>query len=561
MSEDRVKGLGTFVDRRSALGLLGGGGATLGLPLVARAQAPARGSFVHGVASGDPAADGALIWTRVTADEGIIADLPLQWHVAAGPNAKPLKSGPALAPVAADHTVKVEVGGLEPGRDYWYWFTLSSGQRSHVGRFRTLPIGRSERLVLALASCQLYPGGLFNAYADMAALPQLDAVVHLGDYIYEYGPDGYGADIGKRIGRLPDPPHETVTLSDYRRRHAQVKADPDMQAAHARAAFICVWDDHESANDGWIGGAEEHDPVKEGDWKARKAAAMQAYFEWMPIRDPKPGRPWEAINRSFEFADLATLAMLETRLLARSEQVAPKGAVPGPEQYRSMLAERARPERELLGGPQQEWLADVLGASVRAGKPWQLLGSQVVMARVAGPDLEPELGPQRFGAMLAKLPPAWRERIRASIAGYRAGLPFNLDSWDGYPPARERLYELFRRTGSLPLVLSGDSHAAWANDLHDESGRLVATEIGTTAISSPSYGSVLPGLGAVLAKVNREVVFCDQDRKGYALLTLTRRTATAEFVTVSTVLAKPFVREVAARFTTASDPRSPLKPA
>jgi phosphodiesterase/alkaline phosphatase D-like protein len=158
----------------------------------------------------------------------------------------------------------------------------------------------------------LYGGGLFNVYDAIAKQPTLDAVLHLGDYIYEYGADGYGADIARKIGRIVEPSHEILTLTDYRQRHAQVKRDANMQAAHARAAFICVWDDHEVANDDWIGGAENHDPAKEGDWKARKAAAMQAYFEWMPIRDPLPGRPWEAINRSFEFGDLATLAMVET---------------------------------------------------------------------------------------------------------------------------------------------------------------------------------------------------------------------------------------------------------
>jgi alkaline phosphatase D len=268
----------------------------------------------------------------------------------------------------------------------------------------------------------------------------------------------------------------------------------------------------------------------------------------MPIRDPQPGRPWEAINRSFEFGDLATLAMLETRLLARSEQVAPKGATPGPEQYTAMLAERARPERELLGPVQQQWLGNVLRASVKAGKPWQLLGSQVVMARVAGVDLEKEMEPERFGALLARIPDGWRTRIRASIAGYRAGLPFNFDSWDGYPQARERLYDLFRSSGTQPLVLSGDSHASWANDLYDSKGQLVGAEFGTTAISSPSYGSLLPGLGTLLAKVNFEVAFCDQDSKGYTLLTLTPSAATADYVAVSTVTAKPFTRKVVASF-------------
>lgn len=545
-------------DRRSILGLLGGS-AVVTLPATAIAQpALSAGSFAHGVASGDPARDGAVIWTRVTPPDGLIADLAVEWHVAERPGGRALRSGTATARVAADHTVKVEVSGLKPGADYVYWFTLGDGTRSPEGRFRTLPVGRTDRLVLALASCQLYPGGFFNAFADMAKLDRLDAVVHLGDYIYEYGPEGYGADIGKRIGRLPFPPREILTLTDYRQRHAQLKSDPDMQAAHARAAFICVWDDHESANDGWIGGAQEHDPKTEGEWKTRKAAAMQAYFEWMPIRDPKPGRPWEAINRSFEFGDLATLAMLETRLLARSEQVAPKGAAPGPELYARMLAERARPDRELLGPVQQEWLGGVLRASVKAGKPWQLLGSQVVMARIAGPDLEQELGPEGFAATLAKLPQNIQNRLRTSLAGYRGGLPFNFDSWDGYPPARERLYALLRGSGANPLVFSGDSHAAWANDLYDEGGQLVGAEFGTTAITSPSFGAILPGVGAVLAKVNREVAFCDQDNKGYTLVTLTPEAARADFVAVSTVVARSFTRKIVASYTKSARAKAPL---
>ncbi|HEX8484079.1 alkaline phosphatase D family protein [Sphingomonas sp.] len=537
----------TTIGRRGALALIGSG-ATLGLPGLGRAQSGEGARFVHGVASGDPARDGAVIWTRVTPAGGATGDVALEWHVATAADGEPLRSGRVSARAVADHTAKVDVTRLDPGRDYWFWFTTAAGGRSPVGRFRTLPVGAVDELVFAVASCQLYPGGLFNAFADIAALPRLDAVIHLGDYIYEYGADGYGGEIGRKIGRAPDPTHEIVTLTDYRLRHAQAKADPDLQAAHARAAFICVWDDHEVANDGWIGGAENHDPATEGDWKARKAAAMQAWFEWMPVRDPKRGRPWEAINRSFEFGDLATLAMVETRLLARSEQVAAKGEAPGPDEYAGMLAKRQRPDRELLGATQQRWLEGVLTGSVEAGKPWQVLGNQVVMARVAGPDLERSWGPEKFAATMAKLPPMWRERLSAASASYRAGLPFNFDSWDGYPAARERLYAAFRRAGSRPLVLSGDSHAAWANDLRDAAGTLVAAEFGATAITSPSYGSLLPGIGAAIAEVNPEVLFCDQDGKGYTLLTLSRATATAEFVVVSTIMTKPFERRVAARY-------------
>jgi alkaline phosphatase D len=546
------------INRRGALALIGSS-AALGIPGAGQGAATTNARFVHGVASGDPAADGAVLWTRVTADAGT-GDVPVTWQIAAAADGKPLATGKTTARAAADHTVKVEVTRLKPGREYWYWFTTAAGERSPVGRFRTLPVGSVDALVLAVASCQLYPGGLFNAHADMAVLPRLDAVLHLGDYIYEYGAEGYGADVGRKLGRLPDPPHEIVSLADYRRRHAQVKSDPDMQAAHARAAFICVWDDHEVANDGWIAGAENHDPAKEGDWNARKAAAMQAYFEWMPIRDPKRGRPWEAINRSFEFGNLATLAMVETRLLARSKQAEVKGGTPGPEQYAAVMAERARPDREMLGPDQQRWLESVLAASVRANKPWQLLGNQVVMARVAGPDLTSGPNASTFGARIAKLPPIYRDRLQQAAAGYKAGLPFNFDAWDGYPAARERLYAAFQRAGSKPIVLAGDSHAAWANDLYDDAGALVASEFGATAITSPSYGSLLPGLGSALADANREVAFCDQDNKGYTLLTLTPAAATAEFVTVSTIVAKPFDRAVAASYRTyPGKARTPLE--
>ena len=545
----------TTIGRRGDLALIGSGVA---LALPGRAHAAlARARFAHGVASGDPARDGAILWTRATPMEGS-GDITLDWHIADAPDGAAIRSGRVVARAAADHTAKVDAGGLRPGCDYWFWFTAAGGVKSPVGRFRTLPVGAVDTLVIGVATCQLYPGGFFNAYADMARQPRLDVVVHLGDYIYEYGEDGYGGEIGKRIGRLPDPAHEILTLDDYRRRHAQVKADPDMQAAHARAAFICVWDDHEVANDSWIGGAENHDATTEGIWNARKAAAMQAYFEWMPIRDSRRGLGRAAIYRSFEFGDLATLAMVETRLLARSEQVAPKGNAPTADQYAAAVAERARPDRELLGAAQQLWLERTLAASVRAGKPWQLLGNQVVMARVAGPDLTtvPTMAPA-----LAKLSQTWRDELREATASYAAGLPFNLDSWDGYPPARERLYDGFRRVGSHPIVLSGDSHAAWSNDLYDDAGTLVATEFGATAITSPSYGSLLPGLGAVLAEQNREVMFCDQDAKGYILLTLTPERATAEHVAVSTVFARTFDRRVVARHGVDAGTRRPVSPA
>ena len=554
------------INRRDALKnvlKLAGSGATLALPTIAtQAASAAKTRFDHGVASGDPSVGGAILWTRATpVDPAHASDIALTWHVAETEGAKPIRSGTVRARAARDYTAKVEATGLQPGREYHYWFDAADGTPSPIGRFRTLPKGKVADVVMAVVSCQLYAGGLFNAYDAIGKLDRLDAVLHLGDYIYEYGVDGYGAEIGKKIGRLVEPRHEIVSLDDYRLRHAQVKRDVDMQAAHARAAFICVWDDHEVANDDWMHGAENHDPKTEGDWEARKAAAMQAYFEWMPIRDPKPGQPWAAINRSFDFGDLATLVMVETRLLARSHQVVSKGEEISPAEYAPMLAERARTDRELLGPAQLAWVEKTMATSVAAGKPWQVLGNQVVMAKVAGPDMERQLGPVKFAETMAKLPTIWRERLTASVASYRAGLPFGLDSWDGYPPARERLYAAFQRAKSRPIVLSGDSHAAWANDLHDVSGKLVAAEFGCTAITSPSYGSLLPGIGTLIADANMgEVRFCDQDGKGFTLLTLTPEHATADSITVSTVMTKPYTQATAARFRAHADrPGQPLE--
>jgi alkaline phosphatase D len=550
----------TMMNRRRAMALMGSG-ATLALPTMGEAAAPAI-RFDHGVASGDPSPDGAILWTRATPAEGQTGDVALTWHVAPvdGRDAVGLRTGRVSARAARDFTAKVEVTGLQPGREYRYWFEAVGGTRSGEGRFRTLPRGRIEDVVVAVVSCQLFPGGLFNAYDAIAKAERMDAVLHLGDYIYEYGADGYGTDIGRKLNRLPEPAHEIVTLADYRQRHAQVKRDADMQAAHARAAFICVWDDHEVANDDWIDGAENHQPATEGDWGKRKAAAMQAYFEWMPIRDPRPGQPWEAINRSFEFGDLATLVMVETRLLARSKQVHGRSDAPTPDEYTAMMAERARPERELLGAGQLDWIERTLTRSVKAGTPWQVIGNQVVVARIDGPDLEKQMGPAGYAKLTERLTDTERQRLGEAQASYRAGLPLNFDSWDGYPAARERLYGAFRRAGSHPVVLSGDSHAAWANDLYDANGTLVAAEFAGTSVTSPSWGDKMPGIGREIAAANpRTVRFCDQDDKGWLLLTLTRDTATARYMTVSTVLAKPYAQGCAAIWRTRAGGGAPIE--
>lgn len=534
------------IDRRSLLGLLGAGVA---LPVDAAAPPPAPAlSFAHGVASGDPTTAGAILWTRITpADPAHAAPVPLTWHVADGDRV--IASGRAEARASRDWTVKAEPKTLKPGAEYRYWFEAGR-VRSPEGRLRTLPTGATPDAVFAVVTCSLYTAGFFNAYRVIAELPRVDAVVHLGDYIYEYGQDGYGGAIGMKIGRLVEPPREVVTLADYRARHAHYKADPDLQAAHARAAMIAVWDDHETANDSWVGGAENHQPATEGNWSKRKAAALQAYFEWMPIRDPLPGKPWAAINRSFQFGDLATLAMVETRLLARAEQTEIQKHTDAAF-YAEAMKRQNDPSREMLGEPQRRWLEGVLTASVKAGTPWQVLGNQVVMARVVDPVID-----------LARVPDTYRANVAAAEAARAAGLPSDLDGWNGYPFARERLYASLRRAGSRPLVLSGDSHAFWANQLHDEHGVPVGAELGTSAITSPSIGDVMPDVpvGRMLEEANPEVLFCDQRAKGFILLTLTPDRARAEYWAVSTVMAKQFERKTLVTYEVrAGDPSATLR--
>ncbi|MFN7111402.1 MAG: alkaline phosphatase D family protein [Brevundimonas sp.] len=545
------------MDRRSLLGLLGAGAATGCATVPGEGQAGSV-AFLHGVASGDPDQHSAVFWTRVTPADPSVGAVAVVLEVAkdAGFSDIVRRSTGLRARAERDFTVKHDLDGqgLEPGREYFYRF-IANGVTSPVGRVRTLDQGATPQVTLAVVSCQLYPGGLFNAYEAISQLEQLDAVVHLGDYIYEYGaaPADYGMATGARLNRAPLPPHEIVSLADYRTRHAQYKTDPDLQAAHARAAFICVWDDHEVANDAWILGAENHQPATEGDFATRKAAALRAYYEWMPIREAKAGGLKEAINRSFHFGDLASLHMVETRLLARNEQMdfanIPKTADGRPD-IAAFEAQRQDPSRDLLGDSQRRWLGDAMTQSKAAGRPWQILGNQVVMARVKGPNIEQMLPPAQVAQMVAGLPADIRPQVEAAIQLFKLGLPFNLDSWDGYPAGRERLYDTMKQAGVEPIVLAGDSHAFWVNELYDNGGQRRAVEFGTSSISSPSPGDMVGGLplGLALEAANPEVKFCDQAAKGYVLLTLDRDQAVGDLRTVSTIFAKPYENKTVKRY-------------
>ena len=534
--------------RRGALAALGSLSGASALASSAIPQTPVTVSFDHGVASGDPLSDRVILWTRLS---GATSATEVTWQIARDDAFSAIVAqGTATTDSGRDFTVKADAAGLMPDTAYVYRFR-AQGITSVTGRTRTLPL-QTDKVVLAVVSCSLYSNGYFNAYRAIADLDRVDAVVHLGDYIYEYGagPTDYGMGNGRVLNRAPEPSHEIISLDDYRIRHAQYKRDDDLQAAHVRAPWICVFDDHEICNNPWTGGAENHNPEKgEGDWYVRKAAALKAYREWMPIRDPAPGQLSEAIYRSFRFGSLAELIMLETRLLGRSKQLdyqkdlALTHGVPDYAAFRTALND---PARQLFGAEQRGWLAATLQSSVQSGMRWQVLGNQVIMAKVAGPDLVKLFGKDTIASVLGALPEGTRTQLQAMVGLFSQAdpLPLNLDSWDGYPAERERLYDMIKAAGARAIVVSGDSHTAWANQLHDNAGNPVAVELGVTAVTSPTkwFDAWLPDLefAKTLADQNAEVVAADDSHNGFVRLTLTQDAAVGEWMSLDTITDRKF---------------------
>ena len=536
-----------MTDRSAALALtrrttLAGLAAGTALTLTAgRAQAAApdgNALFRHGVASGDPDTTSVVIWTRVTAS----AATPVEWEVAHDAGfTRLVATGRAEATAERDYTVKVLATGLRAGGRYFYRFR-AGGMTSPTGRTRTLPTGRLDRLGIALVSCSNYAFGFFNAYAAIARDAGVDFVLHTGDYIYEYGAEEWGADTARTLGRVHQPANEIVSLSDYRTRHAQYKSDAGSQAMHAAHPLLACWDDHESANNPWVGGAQNHQADKEGDWAARREASIRAYYEWMPVREPGAGRTRAQFWRGYSFGDLATLFTLETRHTARAEQVDYR---PWADKITSR-ADAERLERETIDAPGRAMLAPELEAdldtalrrSVRAGQPWRLIGNPMPIARTRVPDVVVAgLIPDPFttpGASDDAKILAWKGKWN---------LPFYPDTWDGYEWARERLYALSRKAGAGDLVfLTGDSHSFWANRLADAKGRPAGVELGTAGVTSPGdfIGSgfardVSEKLDRAFEAHNPEVVWTDNLHQGYVRLALRRTAALAEFIAVDTI--------------------------
>ncbi len=501
--------------------------------------------FSHGVASGDPTHDSVLLWTRVAAN----GSANVSWELASDSDFRQIvKRGQHSTTAQADHTVKVVVDNLQSGQTYYYRF-LFDGVISEPGRTRTLPNGPLARLGIAVASCSNYPFGYFNAYEAIANDDDIDFVVHLGDYIYEYGANGWGSEDGEALGRQHAPAHEILTLTDYRERHGQYKSDLGSRLMHAAHPLIPTWDDHESANNPWRGGAENHQPAIEGDWPERREASLQAYFEWMPVRDPASGGSRDQLWRHFSFGDLASMTTLETRHTGRGLQV----------EYGEHLAsisnnaDRDRFVNEILGDPARNMLSSEMEAfleqslrqSVSQSQTWRIIGNQIPIARTHVPDVGNRLQREVGGDYV----PASASHGRFSRLG-ELDLPLYLDTWDGYPAARERFYDLCRSTGASDLiVVTGDSHAFWANELFDDSNQRMGVELGTTGITSPGDFESYGPQGAVafdrlVAEHNREVAWTDCTHRGFVKLMLTPGSARADFVVVDNVLSRDFQSSV-----------------
>ncbi|GAB02008.1 MULTISPECIES: alkaline phosphatase [Acinetobacter] len=495
-------------------------------------------NFEHGVASGDPLQDRVILWTRLTPNEAS-ARLQVTWEIAKDQEFKQIiKTDKVTTSASQDFTVKVDATGLIPDQSYFYRFIFGE-KISPVGQTKTLPT-TTTKVSFAVCSCSNYPAGYFYVYREMAK-QNVDVVIHLGDYIYEYGADGYATEDAEKLGRtLPvDNNKEIIKLDDYRKRYALYRKDKDLQAAHQRHPFIVIWDDHELANDTWKDGAENHQE-NEGSFLDRKLAALQAYFEWMPIRPVDDQHV--KIYRQFDFGNLVQLTMLDTRIIARDEQL----------DYANYLtaiglditkfqADLTNPARTLMGFEQRDWL---LGKLQQSTATWNVLGQQILMAKMFIPaELLLSLAEITSGNpsadTLAKMNTQITELVTLKVrlqnndptlteqekARVLTTAPYNLDAWDGYFTEREILYGTLAQLKKKIVVLAGDTHNAWSSNLYSKDGAYVGVELATSSVSSPGLEKYL---NIPLAQLQQfefafktlidELNYCNLNQRGYLVV-------------------------------------------
>ncbi len=499
-------------------------------PLTQPAPSASR-PFRHGVASGDPTPHRVVLWTRVTPTDaarpgsGKGPRVRVRWQVARDARfTRVVASGTQLTGPSRDHTVKVDAGGLAPGTTYWYRFSWD-GHTSPVGRTRTAPAHDADnaRLRFGVASCANLQAGWFSAYRHLADRDDLDFVLHLGDYVYEYGPGEYGMGQGNVDVRRHDPPHEVLTLADYRRRHAQYKQDPDLRRLHARYAIVPTWDDHETADNAWKDGAVNHD-ASEGSYATRRAVAHRAYDEWMPVRlsGTTAIGDGERIYRRLTFGRLAQLSMLDLRSY-RDEQVTVPVDSPALDD----------PDRTITGTGQMAWLKRTLDDQHSL---WKLVGNPVMIAPVRIPSL--------YSGLLEKV----NEATNRAVPLPTDGPPYNTDQWDGYTADRKELYQHLQDQGiNNAVFLTGDIHSSWACDLpvdalaYAATGSSVGTEFVCTSVTSNNLKDITGtpprttslAVEAGVTTANPHVKYLNFDDHGYAVVDITRRRLQMDYFKIS----------------------------
>ncbi len=512
--------------------------------------------FLHGVASGDPLQDKVILWTRLTPVD-LNAHLRVTWEIATDDQFKQnLKTGTVQTTKTDDFTVKVDATDLQAATTYYYRFRFGS-KVSPVGQTKTLPV-TTNKVSFAVCSCSNYPAGYFYVYREMAK-QNVDVVIHLGDYIYEYGADGYATEDAAKLGRtLPsDNNKEIIKLDDYRKRYALYRQDKDLQVVHQRHPFIVIWDDHELANDTWREGAENHQS-NEGPFLERKLAALQAYFEWMPIR-PVSSTDHLNIYRQFNFGSLVQLTMLDTRIIARDKQLEYTDyMITSGLDAQKFQADLTDPKRTLMGYTQRDWLVDKLKQSTAT---WNVIGQQVLMSKMWIPaELLASLGQITSGGTspdtLAKMNAQITELVTLKLrleqgdptltiqekARLTTLVPYNLDAWDGYYAEREFFYTKLAEFNKKIIVLAGDTHNAWTSYLYSQKGEYVGVELATSSVSSPGLEKYL---SIPLAQLQQfefafttlidELAYCNLNQRGYLMVTLDDKQVLSDWIFVDSI--------------------------
>ncbi|WP_343620810.1 alkaline phosphatase D family protein [Acinetobacter proteolyticus] len=518
-------------------------------------------SFEHGVASGDPLQDRVILWTRLTPSESS-ARLQVTWEIALDQQFKQIiKTDKVTTTASQDFTVKVDATGLKPDQSYFYRFIFGD-KVSPVGQTKTLP-SSATKVSFTVCSCSNYPAGYFYVYREMAK-QNVDVVIHLGDYIYEYGADGYAAEDAAKLGRTlaADNNKEIIKLDDYRKRYALYRKDKDLQALHHRHPFIVIWDDHELANDAWREGAENHQP-NEGSFLERKLAALQAYFEWMPIRPVDDQHT--KIYRQFDFGNLVQLTMLDTRIIARDEQLdyANYMTANGLD-IAKFQADLTNPARTLMGYTQRDWL---IGKLQQSTANWNVLGQQILMTKMLVPaelllalaeitagnpsaDTLNKMNAQitelvTLKVRLQKGDPTLTAQEKARVLTVA---PYNLDAWDGYFAEREIVYAALAQLKKKVVVLAGDTHNAWSSNLYSKDGAFVGVELATSSVSSPGLEKYL---NIPLAQLQQfefafttlidELNYCNLNQRGYLIVQFDAAQVQSQWIYVDSIKKPEYV--------------------